>query len=126
MDPYESFDGLIGQTSRSICGAGGGALRNNPREFYILDGGSVRLEWMTRKSKERKNILFNIPKNGNKCCLRYRLPQRFTRTPEAGTLREVWGHIDDLQTKKIDVQAAGEPVCHDRVKRHSTDREGRN
>ena len=59
------------------------------------------------------------------CCLRYRLPRRFARTPEAGTLRAILGHIDDLQTKKIDVQAAWEFACHDRVKRHSTDGAGR-
>jgi len=55
------------------------------------------------------------------CCLRYRLPRWFTRTPETGTLRAILGHIDDLQTKKIDVQAVWEPACLDRVKRHSTD-----
>jgi len=59
------------------------------------------------------------------CCLRYCLPRRFTRTPEAGTLRAILGHTDDLQTKKIDVQAAWEPACHDRVKRQITDGAGR-
>jgi len=59
------------------------------------------------------------------CCMRYCLPRRFTKTPETGTFRAILGHIDDLQTKKTDVQAAWEPACHDRVKRHSTDGAGR-
>jgi len=37
----------------------------------------------------------------------------------------ILGHIDDLQTKKIDVQAVWEPACHDGVKRYSTDGAGR-
>jgi len=44
------------------------------------------------------------------CCLRYHLPRRFTRTPKAETLRAILGHVDDLQTKKNDVQAAWESV----------------
>ena len=60
------------------------------------------------------------------CCLWYCLPQRFTRTPETGTLRAILNHIDDLQTKKNDIQAAWKPACHHRVKRRSTDGAGRN
>ena len=54
-------------------------------------------------------------------CLRYCLPRRFTRTPEESKLRAILGHMDDLQATKIDIQAAWEPACHDKVKRHSID-----
>jgi len=57
-------------------------------------------------------LLLSTDSNGTQqaieeCCLRYRLPRGFARTPEADTLRAILGHMDELQTKKIDMKQPG-------------------
>jgi len=127
VDEEKVFQAVIAAGTRRLCS----------RDRHVESSTSAEQRTVLCALQDVKDML---PKNSalllstdsdgtrqaiEECCLRYFLPRQFTRTPEAGTLRAILGHTDDLQTKKIDVQAALEPACHDRVKRHSTARAGR-
>jgi len=125
VDEENVFQAVIaaGAGTQRLCSRGRQVESSTSAEqrtvLYVLQDVKVMLP-------KNSTLLLSTDSDGthqpiDECCLRYRLPRQFTRTPEAGTLRAILVHVDDLQTKKIDVQAAWEPACHDRVKRHSTD-----